>query len=178
MPTFTMRRSSSGQAAIEFIVCIILLLLIITGMIHVATMGRASIYIHAAIRGRAGERAMGGLVGSSPRNISDWNPGADGVRYTADDVPAHGGAANIASDLTGYSVATPDDWSAVRRVHESLRPASAVRLHDTDMPFLRFAHGEDTIKIEISSVIRQLVYDKETVTVKEEVWMPMMGGLY
>jgi hypothetical protein len=30
----------------------------------------------------------------------------------------------------------------------------------------------------VDRVIRQLVYDKDEVAIREEVWMPLMGGLY
>ena len=169
------RPLAGGQAAVEFIVCLILFLLVITGIIHVANMGRASLYLHAAIRGRAGEEAMKSEgLGVSQRNISDWEPGPDGIRYTADDRPVHRGVGSLASALTEYSVRTTEDWSSVR---DSLLPVSAVCLNDS-APLLSFAHGEDTIRVELSSVIRQLIYDKNDVAIREEVWMPVMGGLY
>ena len=177
MPTLNTTRRSSGQAAVEFIVCLILLLIVVIGMIHVATMGRASIYIHAAIRGRAGAEAMGGLtLGETPRNISDWEPGPDGIRYTADDRPVARNAGGIADALTERSAKHPDDWSRVDP--DSLLSVSAIRLNNAETRLLSLVRGEDTIRIEIPSFIRQFIYDKGSVTVKEEVWMPLMGGLY
>jgi len=32
--------------------------------------------------------------------------------------------------------------------------------------------------VPVDPVLRQLVYDKDEVAIKEEVWMPLMGGLY
>jgi hypothetical protein len=35
-----------------------------------------------------------------------------------------------------------------------------------------------TDRVEVDPFIRNFVYNKETVSVKEEIWMPLMGGLY
>lgn len=167
----------SGQAMIELITCLLLLTLVIAGMIHVANMGKASLYLHAALRGRAGVRAMDEMrVGRQPRYISNWRAGADGVRYTVDDTPVYGGALGLSYALTEYSVQTPDDWSYV--APDTLLPASAVRLHQADTALMGFSLEEKTIYVEVSRIIRQLVYDRDEVAIKESVWMPQMGGLF
>lgn len=166
----------AGQAAIELITSLLLLLLVVAGMIHVANMGKASLYLHAALRGRAGERAMDEMfVGRTPRYISDWRAGADRVRYTADDTPVYGGALGVAYALTEASARTADDWSHV--TPDTLLPVSAARLHQADIGLLSFSHAEETIYVELSSIIRQLIYDRPEVAIKESVWLPQMGGL-
>jgi very-short-patch-repair endonuclease len=166
----------AGQAVIEFIVGLLLLLIVITGMIHVANMGRASLALHAILRGEAGKEAMNdGMIGTSPPHISDWSAGADKIRYTVDDTAEHSSALGISQALTEYSVQTPGDWTYVA---DSRLPASAIQLNNASMQLLSFAHEEGTVFVDLSSVIRQLIYNKEKVVIKEEVWMPIMGGLY
>jgi hypothetical protein len=144
-------------------------------MIHVANMGRASLLLHARLRGDAGEEAMrDGALWVSPPHISDWKPGTDGARYTADDRPVHA-ASGIENTLTEYSARLPDDWTYV--TDESLLPVSMIRLHKGSS-LLGFVHAEDTIRVALSRVIQQLAYGKEEVVIKEEVWLPLMGGLY
>jgi hypothetical protein len=167
---------ASGQAAIEFVAGLLLLLLVITGMIHVANMGRASLYLHAALRGEAGEGAMrDGSIGTSPPYISDWSPGEDGLRHTADDQPVRGLASATTGDLAAYSVRSPGDWTYAA---DSRLPVSMLRLSESPGAMLAFTHEEDTIRVALSRVIQQLVYNKKEVAIKEEVWMPLMGGLY
>lgn len=172
----TSRHSVSGQAAAEFVVCLLALMLVIMGMMQVATMGRASLYLHAALRGEAGENAMSDRrTGTSAPYISDWTPGPDGIRYTADDQPTRGMASGITGDLAAYSFRAPGDATYVAG---SLRPVSMLTLGESPGQVLRFAHEEGTIYVSLFPLIQQLVYKKEKVAIKEEVWMPSMGGLY
>lgn len=171
----------SGQAAIEFAVGLLLFLLVLTGLIHVNRMARTSLFLHAVLRGDAGERAMEeGAPSVAPPYVSDWQEGADTLRYTADDQPAINGATLPAtlSSLVGYSVKNPGDWSYI--APDSRLPASMLQLSASPSmaATLGFVHTEETLHVPVDPVIRQLVYDKDEVAIKEEVWMPLMGGLY
>jgi hypothetical protein len=39
-------------------------------------------------------------------------------------------------------------------------------------------HQSQTDRVEVDPFIRNFAYNKEEVAVKEEIWMPLMGGLY
>jgi hypothetical protein len=171
----------SGQAAIELVSSLLLLLLVIAGLIHVNRMARTSLFLHSVLRGNAGEQAMENTLASeAPEYISDWQPGDDGERYTADDQPIRNGARMpaILNTLTGYSVKDPDDWAYVTDV--SRLPVSMVTLQQSPVmaTALGFSHEEETLHVPVDPVIRQLVYGKDEVAIKESVWMPLMGGLY
>ena len=172
----TFRKSVSGQAAVELVACLLLLVMVITGMIHVANMGRASINLHAAVRGEAGEKAMDGRgTASSPPYISDWTPGPDGIRYTADDVPDHGMVSSTTGDLTAYSFRSPGD---AMYAANSRRPVSMIRLSESPGMVLDYVHEERSVRVFLATFLQQLVYNKEAVTIKEEVYMPVMGDLF
>ena len=173
--------SRAGQAAIEFVAGLLLLLLVLTGLIHVNRLARTSLFLQAVLRGEAGERAMeSGALSVSPPYVSDWSAGADATRYTADDQPVRNPAILPATLglLTGYSVKNPGDWTYV--LSDSRLPVSMLRLHTSPMAaaMIGFVHTEETLHVPVDPVIRQLVYDKDEVAIKEEVWMPLMGGLY
>ena len=175
------RRSEAGQAAIEFIVGIILFMLLAAGIVHINRMARTSLFLHAVLRGDAGERAMAsGALSVAPPYISDWEAGADEIRYTADDQPIRNsiGLSATLSTLTGYSVKTPGDWTYV--TPDSLLPVSMISLHTSPLSgaTLGFVHAEEILHVPVDTVLRQLVYGKDEVAIKEEVWMPLMGGLY
>lgn len=174
------RVGSSGQAAIEFVSGLILLLLVVTGILHVSRMGTTSLFLHSVLRGDAGERAMEGVVSASPDYISDWQAGSDGTRYTTDDEEVRNGAMLPATldSLTSHSVRNPGDWGYVEDL--SRLPVSMVSLQASPImaTALGFVHREETLHVPVDVVLRQLVYDKDEVAIKEEVWMPLMGGLY
>jgi len=166
---------------VEFIASLLLVLLVLTGILHVARLARTSLFLHAVLRGDAGERAMrSSSLASAPTHISDWNPGADGIRHTADDRPVHRGIVvpGTIGKLSDYSVRFPDDWSFVSQ--DSRLPVSMIRLHESpnSATTVGFTHGEETLHVPVDRVLRELVYDKDEVAIKEEVWMPLMGGLY
>lgn len=174
-------RRRSGQAAIEFVACLLLLLLVISGTVHVNRMARTSLFLHSVLRGLSGKEAMeSGSASLAPEYISDWKAGADGDRYTADDTIVRNGAAlpSILGTLTRLSVKEEDDWNAVSE--KSVLPVSMAVLQRSPIAstVLGFVHREETLHVPVDTVIRELVYDKDKVAIKEEVWMPLMGGLY
>ena len=172
----------SGQAAIELIAGMLLLLIVVTGLIHVNRLGRTSLFLHSVLRGMAGELAMEDTtVSAAPEFISDWQAGVDGERYTADDTAVRNGAMLLSTldTLVDRSVKNPDDWKYV--TDSSLLPVSMIQLQASPVmatTMLGFAHEEATLHVPVDPVIRQLVYGKDEVAIKEEVWMPLMGGLY
>lgn len=175
------RSAVSGQAAIEFAASLLLVLLVLTGIIHMARLARTSLFLHAVLRSDAGERAMRDTtLAIAPSHISDWENGPDGIAYTADDQPVRRGTVvpGTLRMLSGYSVRSPDDWTHVAA--DSRLPVSMIRLHESpnSATTVGFAHADETLHVPVDRVIRQLVYDKDEVAIREEVWMPLMGGLY
>ncbi len=170
----------SGQAAIEFVAGLLLLLILLTGLIHVNRLAHTSLLLHSVLRGMAGEHAMKSDVSVAPDYISGWEAGPDGIRYTADDQPTRN-AAQFSSTLimlTANSVRSPNDWSYI--ANDSRLPVSQSRLQSSPLmaAALGFVHEEETLHVPVDPVIRRLVYGKDEVAIKEEVWMPLMGGLY
>lgn len=173
-------RRRSGQAAVEFIVGLLLMLIVLTGIIHVCRMSRTSLFLHSVLRGNAGEEAMSVISSASTGYISDWQAGPDGIRYTADDQPVRNSAMLLATLdlLTRYTAENPDDWNYI--AGGTRLPVSMVTLHASPImaTTVGFVHAEETLHVPVDTVIRQLIYDKDEVAIKEEVWMPLMGGLY
>lgn len=171
----------SGQAAIEFVAGLLLLLIVLTGLIHVNRMARTSLFLHAVLRGNAGERAMeSGALSIAPPYISDWSTGADGIPYTADDQPIRNTVmlSSTVNMFLDYSVKNSGDWSYV--APDTHLPVSMIRLSSSPAAgaLLGFTHAEEDLHVPVDTVIRQLVYGKDEVTIRESVWMPLMGGLY
>jgi len=165
---------------IEFCVGLLVLLLLVTGIIHIGRMARISLGIHAEIRADAGQAAMLDGFGMTPEAISDWDSGADGLRFTADDKAKINSAAamSIMDAVVSGSVRRDEDWQKV--TGKTHLPFSMARLRNQTglNTFLGFIHRERAVNMQVDPVIRQLVYDAPEVRIREEVWMPQMGGLY
>lgn len=169
-----------GQAAIEFCLAILLFLIVVAGMLHISRLARSSLYLHSVLRGDAGERAMReGALAMTPAYIADWRPGADEQRHTADDQPVRNVAILPAtlSMVANFSVRQPGDWAQV--ASDSRLPLSMIRLREAPgmATALGFTRAEATLRVPVDRVVRQLIYDRDEVAIREEVWMPLMGGM-
>lgn len=168
---------------IEFVAALVVLLIITTGLFHINRMTRSSLFLHSVLRAKAGEKAMSStIVASAPEPIRDWDAGPDGLTYTADDQKKTGNTPlfSTVQRLTQYSTEnhSEDDWTFVRRY--SQLPTSMLNLQETISAgaLLRVVREEESLLVPVEPVIHDLVYDKEEVEIKENVSMPLMGGLY
>jgi len=172
---------TSGQAMIEFCMSLLVLLLLVIGLLHVSRMARISLAIHSEIRAEAGVSAMqGGGLGIMPEAISDWNAGPDNIRYTADDKAKINSTAafGIMGMLVDTSVQAADDWQAVSG--KTRLPTSMAALQNVMgmSTFIGFAHESEKVRMKVDPFLQQTVYDAPEITIKEEVWIPQMGGLF
>ena len=178
---FSLSINKRGQASIELAVSLVLMLIILTGILHVSRMARTSLFLHSVLRGKAGVEAMNPWATSATADyIANWEAGADGIKYTADDKPVKN-SANVSmtiSALTGHSVDSSDDWQYVS--DNTHLPVSMIQLHNFTFisTAVELTHQKERLYVPVESVIRQLVYDKDEVAIEEEVWMPLMGGLF
>jgi len=171
----------AGQASIELAVALVLMLIIVTGIVHVSRMARTSLFLQSVLRGKAGEEAMNPFATSTTAEyISSWEAGRDNLRYTADDQPIKN-SVNLSATFTSlsqHSVNSSDDWQYVS--DRSLLPVSMIRLSNSSFlsTAVELTHAKERLYVPVDPVIRDLIYDKEDVAIEEEVWMTLMGGLY
>lgn len=171
----------TGQASIELAAALILMLIIITGILHVSRMARTSLFLQSVLRGKAGERAMNHFAApDATEYISDWDAGADGIQYTADDKPVKN-SVNLSLTFTAlcqHSVNSQNDWQYV--AERSRLPVSMVQLYNSPLfsTAVEMTHEKERLYVPVDRVIRDLVYGKDDVAIEEEVWIPLMGGLY
>ncbi len=165
---------------IELAVAMVLLLIVVTGILHVSRLARTSLFLQSVLREAAGSRAMAhGAISERADYISNWHAGADGLRYTADDRPIRnsGGLSATFMSLLNNSVNNADDWIYV--ASETHLPSSMIQVHNNPMigSLVEMTHAKERLYVPVESVIRELVYDKDEIPIEEEVWMPLMGGL-
>jgi hypothetical protein len=92
----------------------------------------------------------------------------------------------ILADLTAHSVKKPSDWN-LNFINASQLPVSMIQLNTSPLmtATLGFVHEEQNSedvfggKIVINDFLLEWFPSrKSTVVLKEDVWMPLMGGLY
>ncbi len=173
------RHLRAGQAMIEMMLGVILIMLLIAGMVQFVTIASTHSAIDAKIRGDAGVVAMSPLTAwDTPDYILTWKAGPDGQQFTADDQKTIG-IPNTINLITSDSVrqGSPTDWNALA----PLRNTSTLDLlHQSPTPLIDL--GLIGIKLSqevpVIDIIQELVYAKPTVTVEESVWFPVTKGLY
>ena len=170
------RLAASGQAMIEFVVAILLVVIILAGLLQFVELAGIKGLLLAAIRREAGEQALGQriVLSAAPIYILDWEAGADQIRHTADDTSDRGLAGNtLQAAVVDRSVANPADWSflndarntAIPVLHASSRPLSA----------LGFIHADLAEEVTLLPAMRDWLIGKETITVGTELWFPRLG---
>ena len=173
------RRLRAGQAMIEMMLGVMLIMLLIAGMVQFVTIASVHSALDAQVRGDAGVVAMSPLTAwDTPDYILNWKVGPDGQPFTADDQKTIG-QPNAIGLIANDSVRpnSPTDWNALA----PLRSTSTMDLlHQTPTPLidLGFIGIKLSQEVPVIDVIQELVYAKPTVTVQEEVWFPVTKGLY
>lgn len=169
--------SRAGQAMIELMLGVILILILLVGTVQFVEVADAHTGIDARIRGRSGFLAMSPiLLEDTPRYITTWQPGTDGQRFTADDQPVFGSPDAI-NRIASDTVNNPADWSVLSGLRQT---SSLESLHQNPVPLmaLGFIGIRQSATVPVSDIAQELFYDKSTVTVQEDCWMPIMNGLY
>jgi hypothetical protein len=172
--------TKNGQAMIEFAAGLLVLLLIIIGFMHVSRLALSSLGIHGEIRAEAGMTAMQSSLAVSPEAIADWESGKDETRFTADDEAQKNqpASASIIGSVVSHSVQAEGDWQ--RFAEKSVLPFSMAKLSQSPnlVALMGCVYESQTDRVEVDPFIRNFAYNKESVAVKEEIWVPLMGDLY
>lgn len=170
------RRSSSGQAMVEFVVAILLVVIIVAGLLQFVELAGIKGQLLGAIRREAGEQALGEriVLESAPEYILDWHAGNDDIRHTADDTRDRGIAGNtLQAAVLDRSVAHPIDWSYL----DDARNTGIPVLHAGGQPMgaLGFIHADLREDVTLLPAMRDWLIGKESITVGTELWFPRLA---
>ena len=170
--------SESGQAMIELMLGVIMILILVAGGVQLADIMRHHSAIDARIRGDAGVIAMSPLLFlDTPDYILTWDGGRDRQRFTADDRRVPGDPAAIKNIADHTARQGSQDWGVFLGLHQ---PSSIEALHQTPVPMmaLGFVGVRCTVQVPVSDIVQELVYASPEVKEQEDCWMPVMRGLY
>lgn len=171
--------SRSGQAMVEFVVAAVLIMLVVGGILAVASLQRADSKSMLAATTEAIEDSMGNSIPANFSPIKDWDDGADGYEQTKDDRSQGGSFSRVRNDITGHAVPN-DDWSAFNRADGNSVTYGDIKQFDSSggSSAIGMVKGDASETAEIPPVIQRSLGMPEEVEIENQVWMPKTEGLY
>ena len=162
----------SGQALVEFVVALVIVLVLFAGLLQIGSMGLAHTDAMIEARHDAGAESLSALAPfSAAQYVSAVTPGPDQVPYSRDDVHTPGFAGNIGSLVTyahPQDLARQEQGNAFTLVANSAVPESLFGL----------VQGEARRSITLFPIVRELLYRSDDVDVQATAWMTWTEGLY
>ena len=166
-----------GQAAVEFIIGLLVLVILLAGGIQYLRVANAHRSITTTLRAEAGARALRDDVPAGiPPFLRGWDAGRDGIRHTDDDTAVEGPAFTLGG-IARRSARAPADWEHLAPLQRD-NPMALLRTSPLPMVELALIKAERSERIAVDPAVRELIYDRPAVTVRHTVWMPLLGGLY
>ncbi len=166
-------KRQAGQAMIELVVALVVMLVLFAGILQIGSMGvRHSKLMTSARRDAGGKAMQEASTFASPDYVGACTLGNDGIPFSRDDEKTQGNMALLQVGIAGY--AEPDDLNQrrsgnlVSAIAESAFPQGLSGLVD----------GEATESVELLPVVRALIYQSETVELQGKVWMTWTKGVY
>lgn len=169
------RPRSRGQAMIEFVIAILLVVILVTGILQFVELAGLKGQLLAEIRSDAGGHAMGqaSVPTTAPAYIRDWREGRDALRHTADDLDERGSAADtLHVNVLDRATVRPDDWQYLA----DARSTETLRLRDSAMPAsaLGLFQTERREEVAVLPAMRDWLLGRDSVTVGAEIWFPRL----
>lgn len=170
----TRGNSTPGQAMIEFVIAIMVVVVLIAGVVQFTELASLRGKLAAELRGEAGSRAMHplGRMAGSPDYLRTWGEGDDAVRHTADDTREMASPATVPNAILDRTVSDPGDWQRLGNVASAELPG--LRAASLPMSALGFLHAERRERVTLMPAMREWVRAPDEITVGAEIWLPSM----
>ncbi len=173
----TTARRTQGQAMIEVIIGLVAVLVLVSGLLQVATLTKNHTDAMVEARREAGQRAVDLFGGSdSAEYIRDWETGADTKRYTRDDEFTGGSQGAFVGTIVDKAGRAQGDWDIIARTpHQGM-----TELRSGAQPSETFGlvRGRATRDVQLLPAVRSLLYRADSIDVESEVWMTWCTGIY
>lgn len=186
----TFRGNPSGQALVEFLVGLVVVLALFAGLLQILHLAKTQTETMVEARRKAGELAMldlgpGETLLSSAAYIRDVRPGLDTEPYTPDDDrsdKADAGAFNltIVERAAPGAPGSSEHEAAWQTVLGNVPEQSLTTLRGQPNPSAMFGlvQGRETKTVELIPAFRSLIYRADRIEMKSEAWMTWTKGLY
>ncbi len=169
--------SRSAQAMIEVMVGLVALIVLIAGLLQVASLTRARTDAMVAARDEAGGLAMlDAPISELPDYIYQIDAGPDGRTYSYDDETSTANPAAFDAVIVDQAVSEADEWEVL----EALPTSPFADLHGSLAPAGAFGllKGDASETVTLLPAVRSLLYRADEIDVECDVWMTWTRGIY
>jgi hypothetical protein len=165
--------SRAGQAIVELVVALVVILVLVAGTIQICSMGVSHSQLMMTARREAGQKAMQEASSfSGPKFIAACTTGNDGIPFSRDDSTTAGDSALLQIGIASY--AHPDELN-LRRLDN---PVSVLAKSPFPQDLFGLVEGEATASVELMPVVRELLYQSDSVELQGKAWMTWTKGIY
>lgn len=169
----TMNNKRSGQAIVELVVALVVILVLTAGLLQIGSMGVHHSRLMSEARREAGRKALLEVSSfASPRFIGACTTGSDGIPFSRDDDTTPGDVALLGAGIVDY--AHPDELD--RRQPDNIVSVMAGSAFPQEL--LGLVDGEATTNVLLLPIVRQLIYDRESLPLHGKAWMTWTRGIY
>lgn len=158
----------------ELVIALLVVVLVISGLTQFIQLSNEKESIMGRLRGEAGLAAMGGShSASAPEYIVSWKVGPDGMRHTGDDSRTAGSFnRSLGTEILDRSVADDSAWPYISGTANS--DLYNLRTSPSSSSSLGFIRRSEKKKIELMPAVRDLFKNRDSITVGDEIWMPVL----
>lgn len=168
-------RNRRGQSIVETMVGLVALVVLIAGLLQVASLAEKHTQAMNAARKEAAQLAMTDLtLFFTPDFIKDWQEGGDTKRYTKDDTSTAGDLyafenviVSKAADAAGWTLIDSIPGNDISAIHSGIPQAA-----------LGLVNGHEEAEVDLLPAFQSLIYDAPSITVEGDVWLTQTGGFY
>jgi hypothetical protein len=175
--------AKTGQALVEFMIGMVVVLVLVSGLLQIASICKAHSDTMLDARKEAGIYAMtesgpGASLLFNPDYIKDWQEGGDGRMLTRDDVSVAGDPGSFQRTVVERTVQNPEEWDIIDAVPENRM--SALRGDAGVINSLGLVKGSAKKKAQLDMIpaFKHLVYNADSIDVESEVWMTSTKDVY
>jgi hypothetical protein len=162
---------------IEVLVGIVALIVLIAGLLQVASLSAGQTGTMVTARKKAGDNAMnGGQVASVPDYIKDWQVSSDKKHYTADDTFSPADANQFEGTIIEHAAVDSSGWTIIDSVPHNR--FTIIHKSGTPQYDLGLVEGHDSTNVYLLPVIQELVYRADSIKIDSKVWMTSTKGIY
>lgn len=182
-PADLRKQTRRGQAIVEVIVGLVVILTLLAGLLQVVSLTRTQADLVADARSLAGEEAMKiEPISVMPDYLSEVTAGTDEATYSADDEHLNGTPALLNEHIIDHAVVDDSGWPLL----ETPPRNPLADLHNDMLPQTEFGllRGRASDSVPLIPAVQHLLFDALPgspgleILIKEDVWMTWTRGIY
>jgi hypothetical protein len=162
---------------VEVLVGIVALIVLIAGLLQVASLSAVQTETMVEARKEAGDKAMiNAEPASVPDYIKNWEVASDQKHYTVDDTFSPADANQFQGTIINRATFDSSGWTII----DSVPNNRFTIIHKSGAPQynLGLVDGEHSGVVDLLPVIQDLVYRAKSIKIDSKVWMTWTTGIY